>query len=738
MKTIFIFLILLILVFINFCTPTIPDPTTITDVHVVFSNHLDVGFDGIPNLGYSINVINTYFDVYFPRAITTANQMRQKHTGDRYIWLTQSWLVSLYLDCPSEFPSPLPGVTLHCPNTTQLTQFQQALRQGDIIFHAFPFNGEPELLDESLFKYAIKLGQDIADTYNTTHPRTLSQRDVPGLTMGVIDPLVEMGVDAISIGVNGASAPPAVGPGPFVWNPPQTTNKILAFVHPGGYGGVSTHDCVYTGTHALATAWRGDNAGPHTLEEAQEVFTTIRKTFPNANVFATSFDSFVDVLKDHVADLPVVTSEIGDTWIYGVASDPLKQALYRTTLQLRQACVDSGSCVDSDKRFFDFNRLLLKISEHTDGMDIKTYLHDETNWSDKAFHKLQYTASNYETVTKSWLEQRDYLTYAVKALGDHPFADVLSSAFSELQNLHLPDLTSYEKIPNFVNEKFKCGRFELSFSATGGLNHFYDGLNNHSWADPTHLLAQFTYLSYSQNDYEKFFDEYFFCPSCTWAHKDFGKPGCNVSNGCVGSKTVPKALELYRKEDSKNYYFVVRMSMEEQSYSVFGAPEEVYLQVNVSKEEGNAVQEVAFEVYLVNKTSSRIPESMWLGFSPLLNSVKGSPWSVQKINTWIDPEDVIVNGSKHLHAVNNGVYFENESDGKFVVESLDAPLVSFQVMSPFPTPLTGDLVIEQYFWCLENNIWGTNYPAFYPFVKDELLMRFRFSMPFYICEGKEC
>ena len=37
-------------------------------IYVVFSNHLDVGFDGIsPQIGYAFNVINEYFRVYFPR-----------------------------------------------------------------------------------------------------------------------------------------------------------------------------------------------------------------------------------------------------------------------------------------------------------------------------------------------------------------------------------------------------------------------------------------------------------------------------------------------------------------------------------------------------------------------------------------------------------------------------------------------------------------------------------------------
>ncbi len=39
-------------------------------IHIVFSCHLDIGFDGItPYVGFDNTVINTYFDVYFPKAV---------------------------------------------------------------------------------------------------------------------------------------------------------------------------------------------------------------------------------------------------------------------------------------------------------------------------------------------------------------------------------------------------------------------------------------------------------------------------------------------------------------------------------------------------------------------------------------------------------------------------------------------------------------------------------------------
>lgn len=75
-----------------------------------------------------------YFDVYFPRAIETANLMREAGT-DRFIYTTHPWLVSLYTD-PNCAQSGIPemseiGIPLHCPNETELAAFEQVITSGD-------------------------------------------------------------------------------------------------------------------------------------------------------------------------------------------------------------------------------------------------------------------------------------------------------------------------------------------------------------------------------------------------------------------------------------------------------------------------------------------------------------------------------------------------------------------------------------------------------------------------------
>ena len=74
-----------------------------------------------------------------------------------------------------------------------------------------------------------------------------------------------------------------------------------------------------------------------------EIFDLVRSYFPDANVFASTFDAFTKELlaKKDELDLPVVTKEIGDTWIYGKQTNPYslhctKSQLPKTSVQIRQ------------------------------------------------------------------------------------------------------------------------------------------------------------------------------------------------------------------------------------------------------------------------------------------------------------------------------------------------------------------------------------------------------------------
>jgi hypothetical protein len=65
--------------------------------------------------------------------------------------------------------------------------------------------------------------------------------------------------------------------------------------------------------------WRGDNAGPpQSVAEVESDFAAVQAVFPGASVFFSTLDNFTQLLTPAVVStLPVVTSEMGDTWMHG-------------------------------------------------------------------------------------------------------------------------------------------------------------------------------------------------------------------------------------------------------------------------------------------------------------------------------------------------------------------------------------------------------------------------------------
>lgn len=53
-------------------------------------------------------------------------------------YLSHSWLLSLFLDCP-------PNMGFTCPNATEVEVVTAAIQQGAITWHAMPFNPQYEV-----------------------------------------------------------------------------------------------------------------------------------------------------------------------------------------------------------------------------------------------------------------------------------------------------------------------------------------------------------------------------------------------------------------------------------------------------------------------------------------------------------------------------------------------------------------------------------------------------------------
>lgn len=567
-------LVLALFVFSALCIQSVRSDTIIDRVHVVFSCHLDVGYAAL-----IADIVNEWFDLYFPQAIATANAMRAGGGEDRFKFMTHSWLVSMYLDCPV-------GLGFHCPNASAVNDFVAAVKRGDIYWHAYGFNSEPEgYPDSSLFEFGVQLTHALDEKFSLKRKTTLSQRDVPGMTRGVIPILAKHGVNAISIGVNGGCAPPAV-PKIFKWKDNATQAWVYGLVHAGGYGGISVSDCATAPgfRSALAYAWRTDNSGPQSVSEVESIYEQIRKEFPGAQVFASSFDTFVDELAAADAlgtvDLEVVTKEMGDTWIYGYASDPKKMASLRAFSAMRDKCLHEGWCVLDDPRIFNSSRFLLKLSEHTWGYYAITGDGNPPYWSNEEF-ELHRNASGFQVAAQSYVEQAQYVDWALQALGNHPLAAVVET---ELLNLvpTRPLLGGLQSIPA---EKFgrdlQCGSsITLALdSNTGAIVKLI--ANGVSLATSSNRIAQLVYSTYDERDFDWYLKEYAYNGKVE--QSAFTKPELETAHPSPVSKTwFPILLDLWwSNSTSVGCRMVQKLQFGHFPSSVYGAPKEVWMEVDM-------------------------------------------------------------------------------------------------------------------------------------------------------------
>ncbi len=266
---------------------TVPPASVVSDVHIVFKTHLDVGFSDLAR-----NVTALYFSRFIPAVMDLAEMLRHAGGPDRFVWTTGSWLIYEYLEQAS---------------ARDRKRMEDAILAGDIVWHGLPFTTHSELMDASLFSFGLSLSRKLDRRFGK---QTIAAKmtDVPGHSRGIVPLLAEAGIQFLHIGVNAASTPPDVPP-VFVWQDPNKADVVVMY-HKGAYGGLMV---VPGMTEALLVAHTDDNQGPQTAEAVTELYRQTREQFPGANVHASTLDAFARTLMGIKADLPVVTEEIGDT-----------------------------------------------------------------------------------------------------------------------------------------------------------------------------------------------------------------------------------------------------------------------------------------------------------------------------------------------------------------------------------------------------------------------------------------
>ena len=358
------------------------------DVLVLFKTHLDIGFTD-----FSKNIIDKYLYKSIPKAIEVGNEL--KGTKTEFVWTLGAWMVNEALKHDES------GVV------------DKAIRDGIIAWHALPFTTHTELMSAKLFEETLKISQRLDEKYGR---KTIASKmtDVPGHTMGMVPIMCKYGIKFMHIGVNPATPLPDV-PHIFKW---KCGDDSIVVMYQLDYGAKEEFD-----DFVIYFAHTGDNCGPQSAEQVEEIYARLEEEYPGSRIMAATLEDVAErVLK--MENIPVLEKEIGDTWIHGAGTDPLKMSRYRNVLrQIEDIDISGRDLTDS----------LMLVAEHTWGKDIKCFFDNKTDFTYGEMDRLKDT-DKYKDVVASWNEQREYVFSAEKKLG-----------ITDIPTVTKPDLASIEK-----------------------------------------------------------------------------------------------------------------------------------------------------------------------------------------------------------------------------------------------------------------------------------------------------
>jgi len=628
----------------------------INNVHLVFKTHLDIGFTKPAAV-----VEELYFEKFIPETIAMAREMRDRGGPEQLVWTVGSWLIHEALE---RYQGP------------RRRDLEGAIAAGAIAWHALPFTWHSEYLDAGLVRHGLSLSRTLDRRFGRT-TRTAKMTDVPGHTAALVPLLAEAGVRYLHIGVNPGSARPDLPP-LCRW---RHDGAEVVLQTDGSYG---AHATIPGCPVVLAFCHAGDNAGPPMPWEITGAHQKWRELHPGALVQASTIDAFFTAAEPHLASLPVVEAEIGDTWIHGVGSDPWKSSRFRALARWRAAAIAADPGLEHRAQMRRFSTRLMLVGEHTWGRDLK----DRTGrlavpW-DKAGFQAERAAGRYDHLEDSWAEQRAYIDQALAALAPSQLAEQARAALVPATPAPAVD-----------------SPWTLAADPTTG------AITARTATRTLTGLGQPLYQIFGSADYERFFNAYNPDPAGTrgWAWSDFAKPGLEAVV-VEGRRGAPRVVSIVNTPGRVE----IAYAFAEEAIERFGAPRQVSVTATAMADH------VELDLRWSGKSASRVPEALWLGFAPT-QAAEG--WRLRKLGRLIDPRTVISRGGRSLHAIESAEH----ADGT-VIAPLDAPLLRLgeptlvDASDRLGDPRAG-------LWsCLFNNTWGTNFTMWY---EEDAQFRYRIS-----------
>lgn len=384
--------------------------TRVEQIFVICKTHFDIGYTHRVK-----DLMNYYRTTMIDRALGIMDASKDLPPEQQFVWTSPGWVMEKVLE-------DWPGQT---PERRQ--RIEAAFKTGKFVTHALPFSIEAELLEPEQFAR----GYIFADTVSRKHGMPLARSgkttDVPSQSRSLATGLAHGGVEFMHVGCNWPSGYVHGLPPIFWWEGPDGSRVLTMYSSIYGtcsafwpWGGKTDRnigrnllpppDWPYKTWAAIIVI--GDNSGPPKADGVKAIFAEAARELPAAKVRMGTMEEFADAILAEKRKLPVMNSEMPDTWIHGCMCDPggmkttrragpLMSAVEVLNTQLRGWGVAVG---DPAPELARAHEQALLYNEHTWGGSANIRVYGE------AFQKLP--AEKYANLEGSWEDKTGYIRAA--------------------------------------------------------------------------------------------------------------------------------------------------------------------------------------------------------------------------------------------------------------------------------------------------------------------------------------
>jgi len=403
--------------------------SALEQVIIVYKTHFDIGYSSTVH-----DVVHEYRTEMVDRVLDAIEKNKKQPREMQFVWTVSGW--------------PMKQMLWDGQSTNRREKIEQAIRDGNLVVHAFPFTTHTETAEIEDLVRGLNISSEIARKYDKPLSISAKMSDVPGQSWIIPTLFTHAGIKFYHMGgpvVNMEHGLPLM----FWWLGPDGSGLLTLYNN--GYGSDPLPPADWPFKTWVYINMTGDNQGPPAPETVRKDLAFYQSKGINAR--AGSMDDFANlILAEDLSKLPVIQSDIGDVWIHGPMSQPAAAKLARAVrpeiggvdklITMENCWGISNPDIRATLAKAYENSLL--YSEHTWGLANQHYLKIPygPDWFAMWARGLP---PQYKMMESSWKDHANYINN-VQQLIEEPYADAIANLADQI-NVAGPRIVVYNPLP---------------------------------------------------------------------------------------------------------------------------------------------------------------------------------------------------------------------------------------------------------------------------------------------------